>query len=52
MERDRQYLLDILDSARLALSAVTGRSQEDFFQDTQFQDAVVRWHGSRPAERP
>jgi uncharacterized protein with HEPN domain len=42
MERDRQYLMDILDSARLAVSYVTERSREDFFRDMQLQDAVVR----------
>ena len=42
MERDRQYLLDMLDSARLAISYVSEKSREDFFRDMQLQDAVVR----------
>jgi uncharacterized protein with HEPN domain len=42
MERDREYLLDVLDSARLALSYVRGKSRVEFFQDIQLQDAVVR----------
>ena len=42
MGRDRQYLMDILDSARLAIIYVMERSQDDSLQDTQLQDAVVR----------
>lgn len=42
MPRDSEYLLDILEAARLALSYVAGKSEEQFFEDTQCQDAVIR----------
>jgi uncharacterized protein with HEPN domain len=42
MPRDRAYLLDILEAARLALAYVRGVSQEAFLQDTQLQDSVIR----------
>ena len=42
MQRDRQYLLDILESARRAIGYAAGKSQEDFFDDAQCQDAVIR----------
>jgi uncharacterized protein with HEPN domain len=42
MSRDRQYLADILDAARLARSYVAGRSKEVFLADLQCQDAVLR----------
>ncbi len=42
MQRDKAYLLDILEAAKLALSYVGNISKEDFFDDLQCQDAVIR----------
>ena len=42
MDRDRAYLFDITEAARLALSYVDGLTLEDFLHDTQCQDAVIR----------
>lgn len=42
MDRDRAYLFDITEAARLALSYVDGQTLEDFLRDTQRQDAVIR----------
>ena len=42
MARDKQYLLDILESAKLAVSHLYGKSLEDFQQDILYQDAIVR----------
>ena len=42
MLRDRQYLLDILISARLAMTYVSGKTREEFLVDIQLQDAVIR----------
>ncbi len=40
MSRDREALLDILQAARLALEHVTGKSREEFLQDTQCQGDI------------
>jgi uncharacterized protein with HEPN domain len=42
MPRDDAYLLDILNSAQIALQHVAGKTQADFDVDIQCQDAVVR----------
>lgn len=42
MERDRAYLLDIIESAKLALSYINEVSREEFLRDTQCQDSVIR----------
>jgi uncharacterized protein with HEPN domain len=42
MERDSEYLLDIVEAARLAVSYVAGVSREEFLGDVQRQDAVIR----------
>ena len=42
MERDRAYLFDILDAARLALSYIESITEEVFYQDIQCQDSVIR----------
>lgn len=42
MDRDRVYLLDILEAARLATSYVEGMTEESFLRDTQRQDSVIR----------
>jgi uncharacterized protein with HEPN domain len=42
MSRDDTYLVDILESARVAMEYVAGKSWEEFQQDMQCQDAVLR----------
>lgn len=42
MERDKAYLLDILESAKLAVKYVGERTREEFLKDTQCEDAVIR----------
>jgi len=42
MLRDSEYLVDILEAARLAMSYTSGKTREEFFRDTQCQDAVIR----------
>jgi len=42
MQRDREYLLDILEAANIALSYVNEMSREGFLGDLQCQDAVIR----------
>lgn len=42
MSRDDTYLVDILESAKIALDYVFGKSWDDFHEDMQMQDAVVR----------
>lgn len=42
MQRDPQFLLDMLQSAKLAISYAAERSREDFLTDIQFQDSVIR----------
>jgi uncharacterized protein with HEPN domain len=42
MPRDNEYLLDILEAARLAGDYVSSKTREEFLQDTQCQDAVIR----------
>ena len=42
MPRDRDYLLDVLQAAKLALDYVRGRTRDEFLRDVQFQDAVIR----------
>ncbi|MFW6162442.1 MAG: DUF86 domain-containing protein [Planctomycetota bacterium] len=42
MPRDREYLLDILEAARLARSYVSDMTMEAFLDDVQCQDAVIR----------
>jgi uncharacterized protein with HEPN domain len=42
MPRDDDYLLDILEAARLALAYTTGKTEEEFLKDSQCQDAVIR----------
>ncbi|MBM4141091.1 MAG: DUF86 domain-containing protein [Nitrospira sp.] len=45
MQRDREFFLDILEAAKLAISYVDDKSKEDFLRDSQCQDAVVRRFG-------
>jgi uncharacterized protein with HEPN domain len=42
MSRDDTYLVDILESARIALHYVADKSWEEFEVDIQCQDAVLR----------
>ena len=42
MSRDSACLLDIFKAAKLALSYLEGKTKEEFFKDTQCQDAVIR----------
>ncbi len=42
MQRDREYLFDILEASRLAREYVSGVDREDFLADTKLQDAVIR----------
>jgi len=42
MSRDDTYLVDILESAKIALAYVAGKSWEQFEEDLQCQDAVLR----------
>ena len=42
MSRDDTYLVDILESSKMALTYVSGKSWNAFYEDTQCQDAVVR----------
>jgi uncharacterized protein with HEPN domain len=40
MQRDETYLVDI--SAKIALDYVSGKTWDQFYEDLQCQDAVVR----------
>jgi uncharacterized protein with HEPN domain len=42
MARDDAYLVDILDAAKLALAYVSGKTKDEFDNDIQCQDAVIR----------
>lgn len=42
MPRDAEYLLDIVESARIALDHVSGKDWDGFCDDIQCQDAVIR----------
>jgi uncharacterized protein with HEPN domain len=42
MSRDDTYLVDILESAKIALDYVIGKTRDEFAGDLQCQDAVVR----------
>ena len=42
MDRDPVYLLDILRSARAIRSYVEGVSRDDFLENPQLQDSVIR----------
>ncbi len=42
MKHDREWLLDILESAQLITEFMTGVSRDDFLRDVQLQDSVIR----------
>ncbi|XGV94606.1 MAG: DUF86 domain-containing protein [Leptolyngbya sp. BL-A-14] len=41
MERDLQSLLDMLQSAQIAMNYIAERSQEELATDLQLQDAII-----------
>jgi len=42
MSRDDTYLVDILESAKIALDYFLGKTWDQFYADMQCQDVVVR----------
>jgi len=42
MSHDDTYLVDILESAKIAFDYVFDKNWDEFYKDTQCQDAVVR----------
>lgn len=42
MSRDREYLVDIREAARLAMAYVAEKSAGEFMADVQCQEAVIR----------
>jgi uncharacterized protein with HEPN domain len=42
MQRDLQFLLDMLQSAELILSYTTQCSKDEFIANVQLQDSVIR----------
>ena len=42
MEKDREYLHDILEAARLIIQYARDKKREEFLADVQLQDAVIR----------
>ena len=42
MSRDETYFIDILESAKIALDYVSGKTWDQFYEDIQCQDAVLR----------
>lgn len=42
MQRDKEYLLDILEAAKLAIDYIGNKTRDEFFGDLQCQDAVIR----------
>ena len=42
MQRDKAYLIDILEAAKLVSEYIGNKDKEVFLKDTQCQDAVVR----------
>lgn len=42
MQRDRVYLLDILEASKPAVSYIESKSRDDFLNDLQCQDATIR----------
>lgn len=43
MQRDLQFLLDILQSAELIRCYIGHCSRDSFIADVQLQDSVIRW---------
>jgi len=42
MQRDREYMIDIFEAAKLAIHYIDETTREEFFGNTQNQDAVIR----------
>ena len=42
MQRDREYLLDMLEAAKIIQDYVGAKEKDDFLQDNFCQDAVIR----------
>ncbi len=42
MDRDSEYLLDILSSARMIRTYIEGVVMDEFLRDTKLQDSVIR----------
>ena len=42
MQRDLQFLLDMLQSAELIIDYMAQHSKEDFINNIQLQDSVIR----------
>jgi uncharacterized protein with HEPN domain len=42
MPRDKQYLQDIIEAAKLAAGYVASQTREEFNRDIEKQDAVIR----------
>ena len=42
MSRDDMFLVDILESAKIALDYMAGKTWDQFYEDMQCQDAVLR----------
>jgi uncharacterized protein with HEPN domain len=42
MQRDLQFLLDMLQSAELVITYTAGRSKDEFSENIQLQDSVIR----------
>jgi uncharacterized protein with HEPN domain len=42
MNRDREFLMDILVAAKLAAGYISGKSRAQFMADVECQDAVIR----------
>lgn len=42
MSRDDTYLVDILESAKIAMDYVFDKTRDEFQKDMQLQDAIVR----------
>jgi len=42
MQRDKEYLLDILEAGKLVISYVGKMTKDEFLDDIQCQDAVIR----------
>lgn len=42
MQRDKEYIIDIIEAAKLAIQYTDETTREEFFGNTQNQDAVIR----------
>ncbi|MFA4923478.1 MAG: HepT-like ribonuclease domain-containing protein [Ignavibacteriaceae bacterium] len=42
MNRDESYLLDVFESSKIILSYLDQKTSEDFLEDIQLQDSIIR----------